>query len=63
VTLVVCVVEFGGGDGGAATPVVSICPASTETASMRLSSVATQNWRKVFIFVAPSEFAKTLQSD
>ena len=54
--LVVCVVEFvGGGGAGAGAPVVSMCPASTGTASVRLRIVATHVWRKVFIFVAPRE--------
>ena len=37
---VVCVVELVGGDGGATTPGVSICPASAQTESVRLRMVA-----------------------
>jgi hypothetical protein len=47
---VVCVAEFVGGGGGATTPVVSTCPAITETASVRLRTVRAVIWRKVFTF-------------
>lgn len=40
---------------------MSMCPASTETASARLRIVAAHVRSKGFIFVAPGEFAKTLQ--
>jgi hypothetical protein len=40
VVLVVCVVELGGGGGGAATPHDSICPANTDSESVRLRMVA-----------------------
>ena len=47
---VVCVVEVVGGGVGAGAPVVSVCPAITETASVRLRTVAALIWRKVFTF-------------
>jgi hypothetical protein len=37
------------GGGGDTTPVESICPAKTETASAKLRTVAAHVWRKVFI--------------
>lgn len=48
VALDVCVVPPG---AGAAAPVVSMCPAITETASVKLRIVAAQSWRKVFTLV------------
>ena len=48
--LVVCVVELVGGGAGAGAPIVSICPAITETASVRLRTVTALSWRKVFTF-------------
>ena len=52
--LVFCVVELVGvGVGaGAGAPIVSICPAITETASVRLRTVMALSWRKVFTFRA-----------
>jgi hypothetical protein len=50
------------GGGGAGAPVVSICPANTETASVRLRTAATHVWRKVFIFVAPKRVCKIFAS-
>jgi hypothetical protein len=55
------VLVLGGSGAGAGAPVVSICPASAVTASVRLRIVATHIRRKGFIFVAPREFAKSLQ--
>ena len=48
--LVVCVVELVGGGAGAGAPIVSICPAITETTSVRLRAVTALSWRKVFTF-------------
>ena len=56
------VLALGGGGAGAGAPVVSICPASAETASARLRIAAAHVLRKVFIFVAPKKFAKSLQA-
>ena len=39
---------------GAGAPGVSICPASTEPARVRLRIVAAQNWRKVFTWEPPN---------
>jgi hypothetical protein len=50
VVLVVCAVVVVGGGGGATTPHVSICPAITETASVRPRTVTVLSWRKVFTF-------------
>ena len=50
----VVVVEPAGGGGGATTPGLSICPASTQTESVRLRIVAVLTWRKVFNLVASS---------
>ena len=47
---------------GAGAPVVSICPASTETASARLSVMVAHVWRKVFIFFAPERVCKIFAS-
>jgi len=47
---------------GAGAPVVSICPASTETASARLRVMAAHVWRKVFIFFAPERVCKNFAS-
>lgn len=58
---VVCVAEFVGGGGGATTPVVSVCPAITETAIVRLSIATAVNRRKVFTLSASQRFAKILQ--
>jgi hypothetical protein len=50
------VLVLGGGAGsGAGAPVVSMCPARAETASVRLRIIAPHVWRKGFIFVAPRE--------
>ena len=48
--LVVCVVMLvGAGVGaGAGAPGLSTCPASTDTASIRLRIVTALSWRKVF---------------
>jgi hypothetical protein len=61
VTLVVDVgvVEVATGIGtgagtGAGAPGVSMWPASTETASVKLSIVAAAIWRKVFMFLGVS---------
>jgi hypothetical protein len=54
-------VEFVGGGGGATTPLTSICPASTQTESIRLRIVAALNRRKVFTFEPPKRVAKILQ--
>jgi hypothetical protein len=51
-----------GGGAGADTPVVSMCPASAETASVSLRIVATHIRRKGFNFVAPPRVAKTVQA-
>ena len=48
---------------GAGAPVVSICPASTETASARLRVIAAHVWRKVFIFFAPRRVCKIFASE
>lgn len=56
------VVELvGGGGGGATTPLVSICPASTQTESNRLRTVAAVIRRKVFTIEPPKRVAKILQ--
>ena len=55
---VVCVVELVGGGAGAGAPGVSVCPAITETASVRLRTVAALIWRKVFTFEPPRELQK-----
>src|SRR5690349_19204424 len=61
--VVAVVLALGVGSGaGAGAPVVSMCPANTETASARLRIVAAHVRSKGFIFVAPEKLAKTLQS-
>lgn len=54
----VVLVLVGGAGAGVGAPVVSMCPARAETASVRLRIVATQIRRKGFIFVAPRELQK-----
>src|SRR6185295_17705853 len=61
VVLVVCVVELVGGGAGAGAPIVSICPAITETASVRLRTVTALSWRKGFTFRASWRLAKILR--
>jgi hypothetical protein len=56
------VLALGVGLGGAGAPVVSMCPANTETASARLRIAATHIWRKVFIFFAPKRVCKIFAS-
>ena len=49
---VVCVVELVGGGGGATTPGLSVCPAITATARVRLRTVTAVIWRKVFTLMS-----------
>lgn len=55
------VVVFLGGGGGATAPLLSICPASTQTENVRLRTMAAVNWRKGFTFEPPKRVAKILQ--
>ena len=47
-----------GSVAGAGEPVVSMCPASTETASVRLRIVTAHICRKVFTFEPPKSLQK-----
>lgn len=51
-------VGLGGGGTGAGAPGESICPAKTETASVKLSIATAQVWRRVFIVASCSDVKK-----
>lgn len=55
VVVVVVVVEVAVGVADGFAPGVSICPADTETASIKLRSAAALIWRKVFTLGASIE--------
>jgi hypothetical protein len=62
VLVLVLALDVGLGAGsGAGAPVVSMCPANADTASVRLRIVVTHIWRKVFISLLLERVAKTLQ--